>query len=181
MSETPLSPMLVRLRPLTLSDEGEAIAAHRELLTENFNFLLEYDSSPNWADYIARVEATRLGVDLRPGWVPATFLVAEAHSQLVGRASLRHELTPFLAQVAGHIGYAVRPHFRRRGYATNILTQTLGLAAELGLERVLVTCDDSNLASAQVIERCHGVLEDIVPYGDDGARKRRYWLTTERG
>jgi predicted acetyltransferase len=38
-----------------------------------------------------------------------------------------------------------------------------------------VTCDDDNLASATVIERCGGVLENIVP--DDGrAPKRRYWI-----
>jgi predicted acetyltransferase len=31
----------------------------------------------------------------------------------------------------------------------------------LGLSKVLVTCDDSNLTSARVIEKAGGVLEDV--------------------
>jgi predicted acetyltransferase len=40
---------------------------------------------------------------------------------------------------------------------------------------VLVTCDEDNLASIAVIERCGGVLEDVRP-DPDGAPKRRYWI-----
>jgi predicted acetyltransferase len=44
------------------------------------------------------------------------------------------------------------------------------------LDKVLITCDEGNAASAAVIERCGGVLEDIVP-GENGApAKRRYWV-----
>jgi predicted acetyltransferase len=44
----------------------------------------------------------------------------------------------------------VRPGFRRRGYATAILGQSLAVASSIGLERVLVTCDDDNVGSAKV-------------------------------
>jgi len=48
-------------------------------------------------------------------------------------------------------------------------------ASALGLEKVLVTCDDANLASAQVIMKADGVLEDVRP---GGLRlTRRYWIT----
>jgi predicted acetyltransferase len=36
-------------------------------------------------------------------------------------------------------------------------------ASALGLDKVLVTCDDVNLASAQVIMKAGGVLEDVRP------------------
>ena len=36
------------------------------------------------------------------------------------------------------------------------------IARSYGVERVLVTCDDDNAASAAMIERCGGVLESIV-------------------
>ena len=42
------------------------------------------------------------------------------------------------------------------------------------IDRVLVTCDDTNLASATVIERNGGVLEDIRGV------KRRYWIDLSR-
>ena len=171
-------PGLVVLRPLTLDDEQVATAAHEECSGDGFAFLLDRERSDSWADYIARLEITRHGIDLPPDRVPATFLVAEAHGLVVGRVSLRHQLTAFLYEVGGHIGYAVRPGYRRRGYATEICRQTLERASELELGRVLITCDDDNDASATVIERCGGVLDNVVAYGSEGAFKRRYWVST---
>jgi len=40
---------------------------------------------------------------------------------------------------------------------------------------VLLTCDDGNDASAAVIERAGGVLEDIR-LTPDGIGTRRYWI-----
>ena len=94
---------------------------------------------------------------------------------LAGRVSVRHEFNDFLAAYGGHIGYCVRPRFRRRGLATEILGQALIIARAHGVDRVLVTCDEDNLASAKVIESHGGVLEDrrLDP---DGVLKRRYWI-----
>jgi predicted acetyltransferase len=44
-----------------------------------------------------------------------------------------------------------------------------------GLERVLVTCDDDNVGSATVIERCGGVFESHI-VGSGGKPMRRYWI-----
>jgi len=111
-----------------------------------------------------------------PGWVPATFLLAEAEGRVVGRVSIRHELNAFLAEFGGHIGYAVRPTFRRRGYATDILRQSLHVAQRLGIERALVTCGVDNVGSAKVIEKCGGVFEGVAPGRDGIAARRRYWI-----
>ena len=69
----------------------------------------------------------------------------------------------------------MRPAFRRRGYATRILERSLVLAADLGLENELVTCDDGDVGSARVIERCGGVLED-VDLQEGEVATRRYWI-----
>ena len=164
------------LRPLTTADEREAWAAHDELAAEGFDFLLD-GRRDDWPGYLARLARERDGVDLPPGRVPATFLVAEVDGELVGRVSVRHELNDFLAAVGGHIGYAVRPAYRRRGYATEMLRQSLALARSVGVESALVTCDDDNEASARTIERCGGVLQDVVPV-EGGGSKRRYWVPT---
>jgi predicted acetyltransferase len=105
--------------------------------------------------------------------VPATFLVAVIGDQIVGRVSIRHELNDFLLNFGGHIGYGVRPAYRRRGYASEILRQALIITRAEGVDRVLVTCDEDNVASAKVIERHGGVLED-VRVDPDGSPKRRH-------
>lgn len=114
-----------------------------------------------------------------------TFLLAVvgegAGEHLVGRVSIRHQLNDELREVGGHVGYAVRPAVRGRGYATEILRLSLVLLREeLGVDRALVTCDDHNIASARTIERNGGVLQDVrVPPGG-GAAKRRYWIALRR-
>jgi predicted acetyltransferase len=164
------------LRPLGVADEKQALQAHEELERDGFDFLLGLEQGAPWPAYCGRLESQRLGVDLPEGWVPATFLVAEAEGQIVGRVSIRHALSAYLAEVGGHIGYGVRPGFRRRGYATAILGQSLAVASSIGLDRVLVTCDDDNEGSANVIENCGGVLENVVAGRDGSVPKRRYWV-----
>lgn len=48
-------------------------------------------------------------------------------------------------------------------------------ARDEGVDPLLVTCDDDNTASASIIERLGGILED-VRQGSDGIAKRRYWI-----
>jgi predicted acetyltransferase len=77
--------------------------------------------------------------------------------------------------VGGHIGYAVRPTARRRGHATAALALMLPVAAERGIDPVLVTCDTDNVGSRRVIEANGGVLEDVR------GQKMRYWIRTSTG
>lgn len=70
------------------------------------------------------------------------------------------------------------PSERRKGYATEILRQSLVILFAAQVRRALVTCAVDNVPSATVIERCGGVLESVVVAGD-GQRIRRYWIDPE--
>ncbi|WP_285725897.1 GNAT family N-acetyltransferase [Psychromicrobium xiongbiense] len=153
-------------------DEAEVAAAQAELAEDGFDFALRR-SDESWEDYLARVKRDRQGIDLSPERVPATMLFAVVEGQIVGRVHIRHELNRALLAVGGHIGYGVRPQYRRRRYATEMLRQGLGVALGLGIQRALVTCDDDNLGSIGTIERCGGVLENVSA---DATPKRRYWI-----
>lgn len=58
----------------------------------------------------------------------------------------------------GHIGYAVVPWKRQRGYATRALGLVLQEARERGLQSVEITTQPDNLASRKVIAAQGGVL-----------------------
>jgi predicted acetyltransferase len=64
----------------------------------------------------------------------------------------------------------VRPSRRGEGHATRALKLALPRASALGIDRVLLTCDEDNEPSRRTIERNGGVYEDTR----NG--KRRYWI-----
>lgn len=166
------------LRPPGPDDEAVCRTLHEELRADDFDFLLAEGS---WAEILAQVAREAAGVGLAEGRVPADFLLAEVDGEVVGRASIRHELNDFLLNLGGHVGYAVAPAHRRRGYATDILRQSVERLRVRGVDRVLVTCDDTNVGSAAVIEACGGVLEDTRDAGEGQPPRRRYWITTTGG
>jgi predicted acetyltransferase len=69
------------------------------------------------------------------------------------------------SHVLGHIGYAVVPWKRGRGYAKEALRLMLAQARAEGLAFVHITTDPDNLASKRVIEANGGVLVERFTRG----------------
>lgn len=116
------------------------------------------------------------GIGLPEGWVPCTtyWIIDSAQPERVlGSLALRHHLdNDFLLEYGGHIGYGVRPSERRRGVASAALHAALPRARALGLDQVMLTCDDANLPSRATIETCGGIFERMA------GQRRRYWIAT---
>jgi len=169
------------LRLPMVEEADEFMRAHRATTPNAPQFLQYYEEGMSLARYVAVLEERQRGVNLPPNHVPSTFLFAFKGDRIVGRVSIRHALSDALLRVGGHIGYVVVPEFRRQGHATAILRLALRFAHErLGLDRVLLTCDDDNVGSIKTIERNGGVLEEIVSGRDVDDRKRRYWIELGR-
>lgn len=111
------------------------------------------------------------------GGVHATYWWIVDGETYLGAIDLRHYLNPILLEVGGHIGYSIRPSARRQGLATWALGEVLLKAPALGLDRVLLTCDDGNVGSARTIESHGGVLEDVR--STEIGVKRRYWIALD--
>jgi predicted acetyltransferase len=167
---------------LPRADEAdEFMRAHRATTPDAPQFLQYYEEGMSLSRYVAVLGEQQRGVNLPPNHVPSTFLFAFKGDRIVGRVSIRHALSDALLRVGGHIGFVVVPEFRRQGHATAILRLALRFAHEsLGLERVLLTCDDDNIGSIKTIENNGGVLEEVVSGGDLDAPKRRYWIDIGR-
>lgn len=111
-------------------------------------------------------------------WVPATQFVCvrKSDGRIVGMIDLRHRFNDFLAEYAGNIGYSVRPDERKKGYAKWMLAHVMPEARKLGLDRVLVTCEDGNEGSRRTIEANGGVFERTTWLESDQVTLRRYWI-----
>jgi len=166
----------LRLRALRTSDAHVFATAHQELLAEGYEFGIGYRAGMPWEQYLRAVSDNAIGVNLPEGFVASTGLIADVDGTLVGRTSLRHELNDFLRQYGGHIGYAVVPDQRRCGYATEILRQTVRLAHTIGIDQVLVTCDESNIGSVKTIEACGGQLDSVVRMPPRDVPRLRFWI-----
>lgn len=130
-----------------------------------------------FAGWVAETRAHERGEDVPSGLVPSTLrwvVDDDDPGTVLGTISLRHELNDYLRREGGHIGYAVRPTARGRGVATAALGLLLEVCRTRGIDPVLVTCLDSNLASARTIEHQGGVLEGTV------SDLRRYWISLAR-
>ncbi len=110
------------------------------------------------------------------GLVPSsTYLaVREKDNYIVGMIDIRHYLNEYLTQVGGNIGYGVRKSERNKGYAKQMLKLALEKCKELKIKKVLITCDEDNIASEKVILSANAKLEDIRNV--DGENKKRFWI-----
>lgn len=116
---------------------------------------------------------------VRAGLVSATtFLaVSENTDKLVGMIDIRHELNEHLLNFGGHIGYSIRKSERNKGYATEMLALGLIECKTIGINKVLITCDKKNTASAKTMLNNGAVFENEV-LNSDGITQR-YWITID--
>ncbi len=164
------------VRRLEIGDELAFQRACREWTDSSFEFFLGYTPEMSFKDYLELKNANEKGERLDIGFVPDTFLCGFVDGVIIGRVSVRHELSKYLMQVGGHIGYAVIEPYRNRGYAKQMLRESLKIARSLGIDRVLMTCDDDNMASIKTIESAHAKLENKIELIDRSVPKRRYWV-----
>lgn len=114
-------------------------------------------------------------------FVPSTtyFLIRKDDNKIIGMIDLRHELNEYLAKIGGHIGYGIRPLERRKGYAKIQLYLCLIKAKELGLEKVMISCDKTNIASAKTIEALGGIFKSKEKTEKDKISKI-YWIDVNK-
>lgn len=136
----------------------------------------------NFGGYVDSLQGMQRGAGLPHGIVPmSSYWLVRGDGILVGESRLRHALTPRLEKEGGHIGYLIRPSFRKLGYGTRILALTLEKAREMGFQKVMVTCDTDNRPSARIIEKNGGILSGHSISDQSGKNVSQYWILLIQG
>jgi predicted acetyltransferase len=160
--------------------EKKAIEYIQEFLEHNSNIngtggLQRYD---NYDEWLQKLEKDLDIPNIPEGKVPANtyFLIRKSDNRIIGMINIRHKLNEFLLNEGGHIGYSIRPTERSKGYASIMLKLGLQKCREFNLNKVLITCDKSNIASAKVIQKNNGILENEVFSETFSEVIQRYWI-----
>lgn len=98
---------------------------------------------------------------------------------ILGAVNTRHRPNQKLLNSGGHIGCGIAPFYRRRGYASAHLAETLQITKSMGLEKVLLVCDKGNIGSERTILKNGGVFESEYTE-EDGNMVRRFWVPLQR-
>ena len=161
-----------------LSYADEIIKYKEESLAESpiINGSAGLDRLSSIEDWLEELKKRSSEDTVPEGLVPSsTYLgVREKDNYIVGMIDIRHYLNEYLTQVGGHIGYGVRKTERNKGYAKQMLKLALEKCKELKIKKVLITCDEDNIASEKVILSVNAKLEDIRNV--DGENKKRFWI-----
>lgn len=127
-------------------------------------------------DWLEELEKRSNKDTVPEGLVPSsTYLKKKKKDNyIVGMIDIRHCLNDFLLQAGGHIGCGVRKSERKKDYAKQMIKLALEKCRKLKIEKVLITCNDDNIASERSIISCGGKLEDIRTV--DGKNYKRFWI-----
>ena len=158
---------------LLMLDEIKAVDAG---LPWQYSGLANLEEATSYEDWVKEKANEKNGIDLRDGYVPCTtlFLKRMSDNKVCGSISIRHELNEFLLEFGGHIGYSVTPSERSKGYGKLQLKMALEIAKDLGIEKCLITADETNTLSNKTIISEGGVLENTVMWNNKPLN--RYWI-----
>lgn len=150
-----------------------------EMIQNNDSFdgcsdLRKFENMEKWVQYTYDLQDKNK--------IPAHYVTAEQYllvnekKRILGMIQLRHELNDYLLEIGGHIGYSVRPSERRKGYANEMLSKVLNICKQKGMDKVLVTCNEDNIASRKTILKNGGILENKSYEVDEDNYVERYWI-----
>ncbi|MAZ49927.1 MAG: GNAT family N-acetyltransferase [Halobacteriovoraceae bacterium] len=170
--------MKLILRELQPQDEKAFLTGLKAWGEESSWHSFVWKEGMHFQEMLQILDDRKNGRNLPEGLVPDTMLYGFIDEDtIVGRVSVRHVLNDYLAKRGGHLGYGVAPSFRKRGYASQMMEQSLGYCRSLGLKKLLITCASTNIASSKIIEKFGGILEQEVWDDEDKEMIKRYWIS----
>lgn len=104
------------------------------------------------------------------------FSIRKKDNKIVGVINIRHELTEYMKNYCGHIGYSIRYSERKKGYGQKQLILGIQKCLEIPLKEILIICREGNFGSEKTIISCGGIYEDTRFNIYENSKIKRYWI-----
>jgi len=155
--------MNYELRKLSINDGSDVYEMLQEIPKDENGFQnsangLSFDEYKLW---LSRNAGISNAIGLESWMVPQTTFWLFVEGVPVGYGKIRHYLTDKLKEEGGHVGYAIKPNQRGKGYGKLLLSLLLAEANKIGIESTLVTVKNENKPSIQVALANGGVIEKV--------------------
>ena len=165
------------IRKLDVNDEA-AYRAYQTALENDDNPFITIREISDFKIFVEKSRRQEIQATT-PDYSTVTTYYAFVNGAIAGQINCRWQLEKGnLATIGGHIGYQTSPEFRRQGIMTRLLSFALEQYAKRGINPVLITAREDNIASCKTIEKAGGILENIIDL-EDGHRLARYWITLD--
>jgi predicted acetyltransferase len=139
----------------------------------NDNLDVYKSAKNNYKSYLKKRIAYSEGKELPDGWPPMSLFVCIESGRIIGAIRIRHGINDYIENVIGHIGYETLPKVRGRGIATVMLKWVQENILE---DIAIVTCNENNIASQKVIEKCGGLYLNNFYSKEEQREIRRYQI-----
>lgn len=136
------------------------------------------NSKKEWKDFYNEYSKILLNGDIANGLVPSTvfFIFDNKYKKPVGIIDVRKYLNEFLFLYGGHIGYEIFPASRNKKILYQVADELKKYCKNnINSFRVMITCDQQNIASKKIISKLNGQLIYSVKREDTNKIVERYW------
>ena len=135
----------------------------------------------SWETYEDFLEIVKKDITDNPHGVNSTLFFFMDDDTILWAIQIRHSIDhPNLSLegwCGGNIWYGLRPSARGKGLSKKMLQLGLIEAWKLGIQKVLISAHEDNIASWKTIESCGGEYIKTIP--DEGKSLKVYWILTD--
>ena len=175
--------------------EKPSIERKKEII-EYIDELIEYDSDFNGLGPLYRMiegysfeealescllaESEEYAIKIGRRQSKTYLLVRKNDNRVVGAINIRWNLRDEKLQFGGHIGYGIRPTERKKGYSKINLYLGIIEAKKMGLDKIMLDCEKTNIASNKTLKALGGKLTRTEVDPIDGILTNIYWFNMDK-
>lgn len=166
--------MNIYLKEDSIEDKKRIYEYNQEYMRVYPDFI-PFMTEENFEEVLKDVQDKKLGIN--NNGIKEIFYFAIENDKIIGFGSIRlnPEIDNNVLLESGHITYGVIPCKRKKGYGSYICRLLLNKAKELGLNSVIITCNENNTGSAKIIEKNNGEYIETININD--IKTKRYLVS----